>query len=216
MEVNHQIISDSKALPPTAEAARQYMNQSQYARHRGLSQPRLSAMVKAGQLEGAFDIEENGRYRIDVAKADEIIERVRDPRHDMRLDRQRNLFTGAPEVKRPHPNSRLGNHTLRGGGGAAKAKSYAEANAEEKTYKAKLARLDYETKLGALVPKEEINRQAQEVGKLIRIRLEAIPNKLAPIVAGLSSPVAVAERLKIEINQLLTDLSEDVSNLPFG
>lgn len=176
-------------------------------------------MVKAGQLEGAFIVEESGRYRIDVARADEIIERVRDPRHDVRLSRQRNLFTGSPEAKprRPKTISRLGSDTLRGRGGKpGKGASYAEANALEKTYKAELARLEYEKKLGDLVPKDEVDRQAQEVGKLIRNRLEAIPNKLAPIVAGMASPVEVAERLKVEINQLLTDLSDDVSSLPFG
>lgn len=203
-------------MPQEGGQGRQYMNQSQYARYRGLSQPRLSAMVRAGQLEGAFLIEPSGRYKIDVAKADEIIEGARDPRHDERLGRQRNLFTGGPEVKRKRrqPNSRLGLYTLKGGG--RQPRTYAEANALEKTYKAELARLDYEKKLGALVPKDEVNRQAVEVGKLIRAHLEAIPNKVAPIVAGLSSPVEVAEVLKVEINQLLKDLSGDVSSLPFG
>lgn len=79
-----------------------------------------------------------------------------------------------------------------------------------------LARLAYEKKLGALVSKEEVNRQAQEVGKMIRAHLEAITNKLAPVVVGLSSPVEVAEALKVEINRLLRDLSQDVSSLPFG
>lgn len=217
LEVNSAISNDTKPLIG-AEAAPEFMNQSQYAKYRGLSQPRLSAMVKAGQLEGAYFIEENGRYRINVAKADEIIEGARDPRHDARLSQQRNLFTGGPEAKRrrPQTNPRLGADTLRGRGGGTKAKSYAEANALEKSYKAELARLEYEKRAGALVAKEEVNRQAQEVGKMIRARLEGIPNKLAPIVAGLSSPVDVAERLKVEINQLLTDLSDDVSSLPFG
>jgi hypothetical protein len=217
MEVNGQISNETEALTPSLRGPeRQYMNQSQYARYRGLSQPRLSAMVKAGQLEGAFLVEPSGRYKIDVAKADEIIEGARDPRHDERLSRQRNLFTGGPEVKRKRrqSNSRLGTYTLQGGG--RQSRTYAEANALEKSYKAELARLDYEKKLGALVAKEEVDRQAQEIGKMIRAHLEAIPNKLAPVVAGLSSPVEVAEVLKTEINQLLQDLSSNVASLPFG
>jgi hypothetical protein len=217
MEENGQISCDTNTLlPMVEEAGRQYMNQSEYARYRGLSQPRLSAIVKAGQLEGAFVVEASGRYKIDVAKADEIIEGARDPRHDERLSRQRNLFTGQPVAKRKRhpPAPRLGGDTLRPG--RNQPKTYAEANALEKTYKAELARLEFERKAGALVAKVEIHRQAQEVGKMIRARLEAIPNKLAPVVAGLSSPVEVAEALKVEINQLLTDLSNDVSSLPFG
>jgi hypothetical protein len=217
MEVNGQISSENSPLMPSGGGPEpRFMNQSQYARYRGLSQPRLSAMVKAGQLEGAFLVEPSGRYKIDVAKADEIIEGARDPRHDERLSRQKNLFTGQPEVKRKRrqPNSRLGPYTLRGGAG--KPKTYAEANALEKSYKAELARLEYERKLGALVAKDEVDRQAQEVGKMIRAHLEAIPNKLAPVVAGLSSPVEVAEVLKAEINQLLKDLSSNVASLPFG
>lgn len=213
---NSQPPAPGDAGPP--DSGRRMMNLSQYARHRGVSQPRLSAMVRAGQLDGAYTVLENGRYQIDVEKADQFIDRARDPRHDVRLSQQKNLFTGQPQTRRRPPTaSRLSPNTLHGDGRLpAKGVSYAEANATEKHYKAELARLQYETKLGALVPKEEIDRQAHAVGMLIRTRLQAIPNKVAPIVAGLSSPVDVAEHLKTEIHQILTDLAKDVSSLPFG
>ena len=206
------------AAPGGAGPGRQVMNLTQYARYRGVSQPRLSAMVRAGQLDGAYTVLENGRYEIDVEKADQYVEKMRDPRHDVRLSQQKNLFTGQPQARRrPPAASRLSPSTLHDGGRQpVKGISYAEANATEKHYKAELARLQYETKLGALVPKEDVDRQAQAVGLLIRTRLQAIPNKVAPIVAGLSSPVEVAEKLKTEIHQILTDLAKDVSSLPFG
>ena len=207
---------NSQAAPGES---RRVMNLSQYAAYRGVSQPRISAMVRAGQLEGAYRVLANGRYEIDVEKADQFVEQVRDPRHDVRLSQQKNLFTGRPMVKKRPPNSTQSPGTLHGTArapGMAANITYAEANATEKHYKAELARLEYEKRLGALVPKDEVDRQAQAVGALIRTRLQAIPNKLAPTVAGLSTPAEVAEQLKTEINQLLTDLANDVSALPFG
>lgn len=194
------------------------MNQSQYARHRGLSQPRVAQMIRAGQLDGAFLKDDRGRYRIDPTKADALLDATR----DVSLDQQRNLFTGAPMAKpgRPKTNSRLGNcHTLGGGVGRAptgQPRTFADANTLEKTYKAKLAQLKYEEQMGALVPKEDVDRQAHDLGKMIRARLEAIPARLAPTVAALSDPIEVAAHLRAEINQLLTDLSADVANLPFS
>lgn len=175
-------------------------------------------MIRTGQLAGAFSVSDKGRYLIDVQAADALLDATRDES----TDQQRNLFTGQP-VKgrggRTRPASRLGADTLgrdtTRGRGATPA-TFADANTLEKTYKAKLARLKYEQQAGELVPKGTVDRQAQDVGKMIRTRLEAIPARLAPTVAGMSDPVDVAERLRVEINQLLVDLSDDVSNLPFS
>lgn len=215
--IDSTIKTDDVKSPENQAPELTLMNQSQYARHRGLSQPRIAQMIKTGQLDGAFSVDDRGRYAIDAAAADALIDATRDEA----FDQQRNLFTGAPVAKpqRPKINSRLGYpHTLRGGGRAPtnQPRTFADANTMEKTYKAKLAELKYLEQRGALVSKEEIDKQAREIGKLIRARLEAIPARLAPTVAGLTDPVDVAERLKIEINQLLNDLSDNVSSLPFS
>lgn len=89
--------------------------------------------------------------------------------------------------------------------------SYNEAAALEKHYKAKLAELDFQQKIGVLVPVEHV---ATEVGReytRVRSRLLAIPSKLAPDVAIVDDVGECRRLLEAAIVDALNELAADAA-----
>ena len=74
-------------------------------------------------------------------------------------------------------------------------------------YQGKLAKLDYETKSGRLIPAEEIERQAFEMAQTIKSSLLALPHKMSARVAHITEPEKIEALLDIEIRQVLEELS---------
>lgn len=85
--------------------------------------------------------------------------------------------------------------------------NYNKAAALEKHYKAQLARLEYEQKIGQLVPIENVGQEVEREYSRVRARLLAIPSKLAPEVA-LQDDVNVCRAL---IEQAITDALNELA-----
>ena len=51
-------------------------------------------------------------------------------------------------------------------------------------YRAKLAKLEFETKTGKLVDVDLVKREARNTGRIIREQLLGIPSRVAPIILG--------------------------------
>ena len=62
--------------------------------------------------------------------------------------------------------------------------SFAEAQAEKERYKAKLAKLEYEHKIGQLVDRESVEREAFRVARVVRDAMLSIPDRLAALVTA--------------------------------
>ena len=62
--------------------------------------------------------------------------------------------------------------------------SFAEAQAEKERYKAKLAKLEYEEKIGKLVDRESIEREAFRVARVVRDAMLSLPDRLAALVTA--------------------------------
>ena len=68
--------------------------------------------------------------------------------------------------------------------GEAPTGSFAEAQAEKERYKAKLAKLEYEEKIGKLVDRESVEREAFRVARVVRDAMLSIPDRLAALVTA--------------------------------
>ena len=68
--------------------------------------------------------------------------------------------------------------------GKAATASFAEAQAEKECYKAKLAKLEYEEKIGRLVDRESVEREAFHVARVVRDAMMSIPDRLAGLVTA--------------------------------
>ena len=85
--------------------------------------------------------------------------------------------------------------------------SFAEAQAEKESYKAKLAKLEYEEKIGKLVDRESVERDAFRVARIVRDAMLSIPDRLAGLVTAESDQVKNHALLTQEILAALKGLA---------
>lgn len=171
------------------------MTQAQYAEHRQISQPRIATLIKVGKLEGAYK-KKGRRYFIDPDRADRLLDQNLNP-----IYRPGGPDPGGPDPAEPFAKK------------AGNGRTMSEAARLHMWYRAALAKLKYERESGALVSKEDVAKQANHFGQLVRTHLESLPAKLAPELAGMRSPKKIAETLQQEIRQVLITLSHDIKKL---
>lgn len=76
-------------------------------------------------------------------------------------------------------------------------------------YLARMAKLNYEEKIGKLVDAEEVKAQGFKIGRIIRDTMLNIPDRVAAEFAGITDPAKIHIRLTKEINQCLEVLAQD-------
>ena len=88
------------------------------------------------------------------------------------------------------------------------APSYAAARAEREWFEAKLAELDYKQRVGDLMDASEMEDAAFKAGRLARDRMLTIPDRVADVLAGVTSAARVHSLLADEIGIALDHLAE--------
>ena len=81
------------------------------------------------------------------------------------------------------------------------------AEAELKEAKAEIASLDLKELWGQMHRSEDVEQKTMELVYAIRAMLQALPGRLAMDLAAITKPAEVSERLKTEINHVLSQLS---------
>jgi uncharacterized protein with PIN domain len=89
------------------------------------------------------------------------------------------------------------------------SKSLTASRAEREHYQAQSAKLDYEQRIGSLLPAEEVLAAERRKNETIRTMLRRLPRSLAPSLARITDPGEVEQRLGEEIDGLLDRLSRD-------
>ncbi len=90
--------------------------------------------------------------------------------------------------------------------------TFAQARLAREVFSAKLKKLEYETRIGKLVPTDEVSIKWFTLGRQIRDRLLGIPSKLAPQLAAETDVRRVREILDAEITLALKGLAEEIRN----
>jgi hypothetical protein len=93
--------------------------------------------------------------------------------------------------------------------------SYAEASRREKAAKAALLELRLKRERGELIEWERVREVAAKTAAQVRAGLEAIPSKVAPTVAGMSSPGDIVRYLQKEMKAILSDLARRLADNEF-
>lgn len=164
--------------------ARPVMSQAEYARHRGKSRQYISRLAKAGVL-----VMRNGK--VDVGASDAVL--------DDRPVAVEASDTGQAAQSRAVVDS-----------SGQQPSNFAQARLAEMVYRAKLRRLDYETRSGKLISADEVKAKWFVLGRQIRDKLLAIPAKLSPQLAALGDAREVRELLEAEITAILRALQDDI------
>ena len=88
--------------------------------------------------------------------------------------------------------------------------SYAQAKLADMIFRAKLRRLEFETKQGRLVEAEFVKQRCAAILVVLKERILATPDKLAPELTALTDERQVRDALKHEMHALLKTLQSEV------
>jgi phage terminase Nu1 subunit (DNA packaging protein) len=88
--------------------------------------------------------------------------------------------------------------------------TFAQARLAREVFSAKLKKLEYETRIGKLVPTDEVSIKWYTLGRQIRDRVLGIASKLAPQLAAETDVRRVREILDTEVTVILKGLAEDI------
>ncbi|MBI4464293.1 MAG: hypothetical protein HY647_06270, partial [Acidobacteria bacterium] len=161
------------------------MSQSEYARHRGKSRQYIGRLAKAGVL-----VIRNSK--VDVNASDAVLD-------DRPVDLEP---AGAPPV--------LPARTAAAEPATQQPTSYAQARLADMVFRAKLRRLEFETKQDKLVEAEIVKQRWAAILVVLKERLLATPDKLAPELTALTDERQVRDTLKREMHALLKTLHSDI------
>jgi hypothetical protein len=163
-----------------------------YARHRGVT---LAAVQKALATRRIQRAPDGG---IDVEAADRDWSRNTEPLQ------QQNGITGGHA---PKPGAApIAQQTIAEPPPAA-ASSLAQSQSVRIAYQARLAKIEYEERLGKLVQADEVRAAAFRAARVVREQLLGLPDRLAPQLVGGLSVEQVHELLTTEIERVLRDLA---------
>lgn len=91
--------------------------------------------------------------------------------------------------------------------GGLASEGYYRGRAVRETFRAKMARLEFERQSGLLVPADAVRRTFYEAFRAVRDGLEVLPERLDAPLAAEADRAKVREILRAEIRRVLADLS---------
>ena len=97
--------------------------------------------------------------------------------------------------------------------GVGNGPSYAQSRAIKEAYLARLAKLEYEEKSGAVVRTDSVKVAWFNVLRVLRDRVLNMPDRMAPLLAAESDPKQVRELLDAELRQILNDASDTIGKI---
>ena len=163
------------------------MSQADYARHRNVNRSHISRLAKRGILVMRGKL-------VDVAASDAVLD-------DKPVDQVLPDAHAAAQSARPAADA---------GGPVAQPGNFAQARTAEMVFRARLRKLEFETKSGRFLSSDEVKVKWYTVVRQIRDKLLAIPAKLAPQLAALSNPAEIRDLLDGEIIAILKSLQEEI------
>ena len=163
------------------------MSQADYARHRKVNRSHICRLAKRGILVMRGKL-------VDVAASDAVLD-------DKPVDQVLPDSHAAAQTARTAADT---------GGPVAQPGSFAQARTAEMVFRARLRKLEFETKSGRFLSSDEVKVKWYTVVRQIRDKLLAIPAKLAPQLAALSDPAEIRDLLDAEIIAILKSLQEEI------
>lgn len=91
--------------------------------------------------------------------------------------------------------------------------NYAQSRAIKEAYHARLAKLSYEEKSGALVRTDNVKIAWFNILRVMRDRLLNMPDRMAPLLSAETEPKQVRELLDAELRLVLDDAADAIANL---
>ena len=161
------------------------MNIKEYAEHRGVSHVAVIKALKAGRITK----EPDGSIDPDKADAD----------WDRNTDTSRN-----PSGVRKAGTAQAPEAPLQTG------PDYNVSRAVREAYTARLAKLEYEERIGTLVRADTVKVKWFNTLRIVRDRMLQLPDRIAATLMAESDPLKFKATLDAEIRRILEDASNEV------
>lgn len=169
------------------------LNLTKYAKHAGVSQQRISKLKAEGRLEGCYT--QKGRLCLfDVAATDARLAESLDP---------------AQTIKAKVPIS-TSPRALDLGVRDPKKADFNQSRAVNEYFKAELRKADYEERIGNLLRKEDVEKEAFDCARTIRDFIMNIPNRISDQLAVTGDREKIEQILKTELTNALESLSDEL------
>lgn len=168
-----------------------------YAVHAGVSETAVRKAIKGGRITLGRD------GLIDPKVADRQWRENTDPTKPL------NRSTGDPKHRKESPDAPSVPMSLDGKGGDAVAK-FTRARAMREGYHALLTKLEYEEKLGNLVPKERVRAAAAAAANIVSNLILTRPDRLAKVLAGISDPDGCRKVLEKDARRTCETLHKEI------
>jgi hypothetical protein len=176
------------------------MTQAEYARHRGKSRQYVSKLAQAGVLVM------RGK-KIDVAASDTVLD-------DKPVDDVDLPPPASARPTRPAESQGLDGVPNRTADGPAPGgASFGQARTIEMVFRAKLRRLEYETKQGKLIEAELVRKTVADAVRGLRDGILGLPDRLATVLAAESDAKKVHVTLKTELARQLEALANAIAGI---
>jgi len=180
-----------------------YQTETEYSAHRGISQPRVSKMIRDGKLKGCIK-KISGRKLIDRDLADAALEQ--------NLDRYRNKSKSADKQPDERPNRKKKptkedrQRTIE----AAELdpeQSLAESQRQKALYDAAIRKLDLDERSGEIIKKEDVEKQYFEIARRVRDSILNVPSRISAEISSMTDVHLVSEKMITELTSALEELS---------
>jgi hypothetical protein len=172
------------------------VTRKQYAEHRGCAPSYVTALGKQGRL--VLD----AQGRVLVAETDALIANTGGDRPDVsarhatgrtqsaakaQTDAGQGMESTPPEKTPPRPAAAFAGEQI--------GNSMAASRAVKEKYAALTAKIDYETKMRALVPREDVDAAMRFIGAAVRAAFDVLPDQTAPLVGPITDLAEIHEAL---------------------
>ncbi len=175
-----------------------FMTQTEYAEHRGISQPRVSTLMRTGKIPASAMRKISGKRLIDMDKADkalsENLDKIYNPNPEPRKRKNKEQPT-VPEMEQTAEKAGTGGMTL------------AKAQQVQAQYKAALLKLEYEQKSGKLIDAGVVEVETFNFARRVRDAIQNVPDRVSSEIASYTDVHKVRETLTAAYNEVLEELS---------
>jgi len=190
------------------------VSQRAYGRHRGCSHTAVQRAIQSGRIEKALR-EKNGRTLIDLEAADKLW--AKNTQETLRRARPKpkgKTITQSVIPGTEEDVARLLEAEAKTNGreevGAVARASIQSAQAKKLEAQASLTELQVERELGRTLPRDEVEREAARVARIIRDGLLALPDRLSGLLAAETEETLIRDLLREETTKLLEELVANV------
>lgn len=164
----------------------EWVSPTEFAKYKGITLSNVKSLIESGRLENCWKMANNKRKKINWRAADIAMKQA-----EIQADAE-------DEIENEQKVSQqLGVNNL------------TKARTAKTAMEAKAAQLKYEQLAGTLIKTDEVIVVAKEMGRLTKESLLTIPDRLAPLLAGMTDVEDISILLNKEINTALRNLTPE-------